>query len=73
MADDGRIQARAVVVVTMEVAVGGAWGADCTVAQVYRQATEMAESIVRRAFEKEPGRVRIVGMKARSVSTQEEG
>lgn len=44
------VGASAIVTVTVEVQAQGAWGPDCSVAQVHRQAAEEAVNSVRNAL-----------------------
>lgn len=45
--------------VTLEIPVRGTWGADCALGQVYVQAKDEAEGIIRRVFAED--RVTVVG------------
>ncbi len=69
---DRRISAGARVTLTVEVSNLGAWGADCTVAQVREQAIESALSHLGHAL-KDGQRFRIIGEpKVTGVLTRDE-
>lgn len=56
-----KVQARAQVTVTLLIQVdGGAWGHDCTVSQVHKQALDGARGKLNQMLNKEPG-VKILG------------
>lgn len=80
MSSDPRTKrsAHAIVIVTLEVDVGAAWGGECSMDQVYKQGIEEAEGRIRNMIDDEAKRrgrrgVRIVGVpKATAVVSERE-
>jgi hypothetical protein len=68
---DGKITAGARVILTIEVSRCGSWGAECTVAQVHKQAAETAVDYVRKCVEGDT-RLRVIGTRVICVSNEEE-
>lgn len=53
---DTETEARAIVVVTLEIPIpGGGWGDNCTVGQVYKQARDTLDGLLRTTFFGNPG------------------
>lgn len=63
---DKKVQASAIVTLTIEIVVPDVWGGDCSLDQVQRQASDSAIGVLRRAMPKEfnqynTGSVRLIG------------
>jgi len=49
---ENKVEARAIVTLTLEIPIGGgAWGAECTVGQVHKQALDNAQGCIRQAMQ----------------------
>lgn len=69
-----KLKAKAYVILTVEVECKGPWGADCTIAQVYKQAEDEARKVLD-SFESKNGlnTVKAIGeMKIRTVIVEEQ-
>jgi hypothetical protein len=75
MGQDRKFGARARVQLTLDIFVDDRWGADCDLAQIYKQAEESARGLLRRKLEQEMNRgaLSIVGdLKITAILTEEQ-
>lgn len=71
---ESKVRASASVQVTVEVQADGAWGSDCTLAQVHKQAKEDIEGQLRRVQEAlRQGNMRVASIgPVKTIITREE-
>jgi hypothetical protein len=72
-----QLKTQVVVHVALEVAVPDAWGSDCTLAQIHKQAGESAKRLLNRvifgeARSYEKDRISITGVKIHGITMREE-